>query len=124
MEETVNQLLEAKGVDSPDQLEINERLEYDGGELHYDLSIERVGENRVSVCQHYTQRMDLMRAPEIVFDYTGEEWTPVEYTNHETVPQTYEADENGVNGLDQLIDKWEKNLQNQFSQYINGGDSQ
>lgn len=123
MKETVNQLLESKGVSSPDELDINQRLEYDGGQHHHDLSIERVGENRISVCQHYTKRMDLMRAPEVVFDYTDDEWTPVEYTNHDTVPQVYDANKEGLSGLDQLLETWEKNLQNQFSQYIDGGDS-
>lgn len=110
--EAVKEILRAEGVDV-DSLEINEPLEYSRDD-YYDLVIEKIGENRLSVGQYYTQHMDLMHAPEVVFDTTGDEWTPVEYTNHDTVPQVYDADETGVEGLDQLLETWNRNLQNQF----------
>ncbi|MCU4753492.1 hypothetical protein OB919_16120 [Halobacteria archaeon AArc-curdl1] len=122
MKETVEQLLEAKGDTDPYEMEIGENYEFDGGEHHYNLVIEKVYDDILSVEQYYTKRMDRMSAPEVRFDISGDEWTPVEYQNHDTIPQVYEADKNGVNGLDGLLETWESNLQSQFSQYI-GGDS-
>jgi hypothetical protein len=116
--ETVKQLLAAEGIPSVDQMQINEPLEYDGGEHVYDLVIEKIGENRLSVGQYYRQRMDQMHAPEVVFDTSDDDWIPVEYTNHETVPQVYEADESGVDGLNEFLETWETNLKTQFSQYL------
>jgi hypothetical protein len=115
--ETVKQLLAAEGT-SIDQMEVNQYFEYDGGEHIHDLVIEKIGENRMSVGQYYTQRMDQMHAPEVVFDTSNSKWTPVEYTNHDTTPQIYEADENGVDGLDSLLETWNSNLQSQFNQYL------
>jgi hypothetical protein len=112
--ESVQEILEAEGT-SVEELEINEALNYDGGDAFYDLTIEKVRDDVVSVEQHYTQRMDRMSAPEIRFDVSDpDNWVPVEYQNHDTYPQVYEADEDGVEGLDELIETWDKNLQNQF----------
>jgi len=112
MMDAVKQILDAEDVDV-ETLDINERLSYDR-EGYHELVIEKTGENRLSVGQYFTQRMDLMHAPEIVFDISGDEWIPVEYTNHETIPQVYEADESGVNGLEQLLETWNKNLKQQY----------
>ena len=115
--DTVKQLLAAEGT-SVDQMEVNQYFEYEAGEHIHDLVIEKIAENRVSVGQYYTKRMDQMHAPEVVFDTSNEDWTPVEYTNHDTTPQVYEADENGVTGLDQFLNVWESNLESQFNQYL------
>ena len=112
--ESIRDLLEAEGT-SVEELEVNDPLNYDGGEAYYDLTIEKVRDNVVSVEQHYTQMMDRMSAPEIRFDVSDpENWVPVEYQNHDTYPQVCEADKDGVDGLDELIETWDKNLQSQF----------
>ena len=121
--ESVRNLLEAEGT-SVQELEVKDPLNYDGGEAFYDLTIEKVYDDVVSVEQHYTQRMDRMSAPEIRFDVSDpENWVPVEYQNHDTYPQVYEADEDGVDGLDELIETWDKNLKTQFpAEEVAGGE--
>lgn len=60
-------------------MEINENytIESVGYE---DLTIEKLADNRISVAQTYTQRMDLMRDPEIVYEIEEDgDWKPVEY---------------------------------------------
>lgn len=117
--ESVKELLKAEGVESVDDMELNENYTFDGGEAFHDLTIEKVYENVLSVEQHYTQRMDRMSAPEIRFDVSDpDNWVPVEYQNHDSYPQVYEADEDGVEGLDELIQTWDKNLESQFSEYL------
>jgi len=120
--ESVRELLEAEGT-SVEELEVNDPLNYDGGEAFYDLTIEKVYDNVVSVEQHYRQRMDRMSAPEIRFDVSDpDNWVPVEYQNHDTYPQVYEVDEDGVDGLDELIETWDKNLKTQFpADEVTGG---
>lgn len=108
-------ILRAEGVESIEGMEIHDSFSYDGGDLHYDLTIEKVYDNVLSVEQHYTQRMDRMSAPEIRFDVSDyDNWVPVEYQNHDTFPQVYEADETGLDGLDELIETWDENLKHQF----------
>lgn len=123
--EAVKEILSAEGV-TPEEMDVNENLEYES-DLYHDLVIEKIGEDRLSVGQYYTQRMDRMHAPEVVFDVSDySDWTPVEYTNHDTVPQVYDADEDGVEGLDGLLETWDKNLKSQFpaEEVVEGGDSE
>lgn len=113
--ESVKELLRSEGVESVEEMEIHESYHFDGGDLHYDLTIEKVYDDILSVEQHYTQRMDRMSAPEIRFDISDpDHWIPVEYQNHDTIPQVYEADETGLDGLDELIQTWDENLKHQF----------
>lgn len=124
--EAVKQLLRQEGVESADDLEIHDSFSYDGGDLYHDLTIELVYDNILSVEQHYTQRMDRMSAPEIRFDISDyDDWVPVEYQNHDTVPQIYERDQDGIDGLDELIETWNKNLRTQFpAEEVAGGENQ
>ena len=123
--EAVKEILREEGVESAEDMEVNESYSYDGGDAYHDLTIEKVYDNILSIEQHYTQRMDRMSAPEIRFDISDyDNWVPVEYQNHDTVPQVYEHDENGVDGLDELIRTWDKNLKSQFpAEEVTGGDS-
>jgi hypothetical protein len=112
--EAVKEILEREGVTSSEDLDIHDSFNYDGGEHHYNLAIEKVYEDTLSVEQHYTQRMDRMSAPEIRFDISDyDDWVPIEYTNHDTVPQIYERDEDGLD-LDGFLNTWNKNLKEQF----------
>ena len=110
----VRDVLEFEGA-STEEMGVHDALRYsrDG---FYDLGIEKVGDEELLVGQYFTQRMDLMRAPEVVFDTSGGngDWTPVEYTNHESLPQVYRRDESGVDGLGELLDTWESNLRGQY----------
>lgn len=131
--EAVKELLEAEGT-SVEELEVNEPLNYSGGEAYYDLTIEKVRDNVLSVEQHYTQMMDRMSAPEIRFDVSDpENWVPIEYTNHDTYEvdtegrktQVYRRDETGVEGVDELIETLDKNLKQQFpADEVTGGENQ
>lgn len=112
--EAVKEILEREGVTSSEDLEINDPFTYDGGEAYDDLAIEKVYEDTLSVEQHYTQRMDRMSAPEVRFDISDyDNWVPIDYTNHDTVPQIYERDEDGLD-LDGFLETWNKNLKEQF----------
>ena len=82
-------------------------LEREGFE---DLIIEKKDDGYLSVMQYYLQNMDMMRDPEIVFDVTGDEWTPVMYENS---PMTYRTSEGGLDGLDEFIETWNDNLRKQ-----------
>lgn len=113
--EAVKEILEREGVTSSEDLEINDPFTYDGGELHYDLAIEKVYEDTLSVEQFYKKRMDRMSAPEVRFDISDyDNWVPIEYTNHDTVPQIYDRDESGLDDLDEFLETWNKNLKSQF----------
>lgn len=122
--EAVKEILREEGIESAEDMELNESYSYNGGDAYHDLTVEKVYDNILSVEQHYTQRMDRMSAPEIRFDISDyDNWVPIEYQNHETIPQQYEHDENGINGLDELIETWDKNLKTQFpAEEVAGGD--
>jgi len=124
--DSVKQILEEEGVESADDMDIHDSFTYSGGEAYHDLTIELVYDNILSVEQSYTKRMDRMSAPEIRFDISDyDNWVPVEYQNHDTVPQVYEADEDGIDGLDELIETWDKNLQEQFpAEEVTKGENQ
>ena len=107
--DTVKQILKNKGIDDPEDMKINENytIESDGYE---DLTIEKVSGNRISVAQTYTQRMDLMRDPEIVYEIEEDgDWKPVEYQQD---PGIYQHDENGLN-MDGFVEQWDENLKKQ-----------
>jgi len=107
--DTVKQILKNKGIDDPEDMKINENytIESDGYE---DLTIEKVGEDRISVAQTYTQRMDLMRDPEIVYEIEDDgDWKPVEYQQD---PRIYRHDEEGLD-IDSFVNEWDENLKKQ-----------
>jgi len=51
-----------------------------------DLNIERHG-GELTVCQHYNQRGDLMRDPEVRFRIKDDEWIPISYRQDPSVRQ-------------------------------------
>jgi len=106
--ESITGILDALGVESPEELEPGEgyTIEADG---FMDLTIEKIAENRLSVAHYFKQRGDLMRDPEIVFDISDGEWTPIEFR---TDPHTHDFDETGLE-IDEFLDMWNRNLRNQ-----------
>lgn len=117
--EAVEEILAAHGYDDPLDLDYDDLVKVEVGEAQMPLSIERVGEDRVSVAHHYTQRGDLMYDPEIVFDVSGDEWTPVRYTQH---PFAHQYDPEGLD-LDGFPATWDDNLREQgYVQAAKGGD--
>ena len=109
--DTVKQILKNKGIDDPEDMKINENytMESDGYE---DLTIEKVSGNRISVAQTYTQRMDLMRDPEIVYEIEENgDWKPVEYQQDSGIP-LYHHDEDGID-IDDFVNEWDENLKKQ-----------
>ena len=124
--EAVKEILEEEGVTSSEDLDIHDSFNYDGGEHHYDLAIEKVYDDVLSVEQYYMQRMDRMSAPEVRFDISDyDNWVPIEYTNHDTVPQIYERDKDGLN-LSGFLETWNKNLKEQFpaDEVVDRGENQ
>lgn len=104
-------IIEILGVFDTDitEMAINEsfRIERSG---FNDLIIEKVGDDRLSVAQVYTQRGDLMRDPEIVFDLSDGEWTAVEYQHD---PVEYQHDESGLPDVQRFAGTWNTNLRKQ-----------
>jgi hypothetical protein len=116
--DTVRQILSTQGVNRFEDLDVNERYQVEGGSAYMDLDIERVGEDQLMVGHFYTQRMDLMSDPEVVFDIEDYHdsrlgWTPVEYTQH-GVPQVYEHSEDGLGAdVEGFVSDWNRNLDRQ-----------
>jgi hypothetical protein len=105
---TVKEILARHGVESVDQMDLNESysIELPGFDT---LTIEKVAPERLSVAHHRVQRGDLMCDPEIVFRVESDGWVPVEYTRH---PRLYRHDESGLQ-LDGFVEKWNRNLREQ-----------
>lgn len=106
--DAVQDILLQLDIQSIEEIDVNHRvtIEVDGFE---DLTIEKIGPNRVSVAHHYLQRGDLMCDPEIVFKVEDGDWTPVRYTHH---PHTHRHDSEGLD-LDGFVERWSENLRNQ-----------
>lgn len=110
--ESVKDILSAFGFESPLDLDINEAItvEHDS-DSQMDLTIERIGENQLSVAHHYVQRGDLMSDPEIVFSITDDGWVAIEYTQH---PYVYRHDKSGLVDTQSFADNtWDHNIRNQ-----------
>jgi len=101
-------ILERLGYESVEAMAVNESytIEVDGYE---DLTIEKVGPNRLSVAHHYVQRGDLMCDTEIVFHIDNGVWTPVRFTQH---PHVHQHDEDGLK-LVGFVEQWSVNLRRQ-----------
>jgi len=128
--EAVQEILQEEGT-SVEEMEVNESYSYDGGEAFYDLAIEKVRDDVISVEQHYTQRMDRMSAPEVRFDISDpEDWEIVEYTDHSSYEQTeygkmqiHRTEEEIGEAEREFVEQWDDNLQNQFpAEEITGGE--
>lgn len=106
--QVINEILAQLGIESVAEMDVNESytLEVEG---HNDLTIEKIGPQRLSVAHHYVQRGDLMCDPEVVFEIEDGLWTPIEYTQH---PRVYERDESGLN-LSEFLSRWEQNIRRQ-----------
>lgn len=102
----VEKILTNNGVTVED-MDVGDAVQVDGGAAFQDLSIELIAENRLSVMHTFTQRGDLMRDPDIVFDLSGEEWVPVEVRQDPV--QVHRMDEDGIECGD-LLQMWAKNL--------------
>ena len=106
--DAIKDILEQLGVDSVGEMEVNENytVDVDG---YDDLTIEKIGDGRLSVGHYYTQRGDLMSDPEVVFVVDNSEWRAVRYTQH---PLAHEHDEAGLD-LSEFLSTWGDNLRNQ-----------
>lgn len=101
-------ILTQLGIDSVKEMAVNESytIEVEGYE---DLTIEKIGSNRLSVAHHYVQRGDLMCDPEIVFRVKKDEWIPVRYTQH---PRAHQHNPDGIE-VEEFVTRWSENLQEQ-----------
>ena len=109
--QAVKQILQLHGYENVESMEVGEyiEIEVDG---FMPLTIEKVGDDRISVAHYKKQRMDLMRDPEIVFRVLDSgTWFAVEHTQD---PYTYKRDENGLPEAQKFaVDTWNENLQRQ-----------
>jgi len=117
--QAVKQILAAKGVEDPDEMELGDNYEVEAAG-YMDLVIEKVAPGKVSVAHYYEQRGDLMADPEIVFRVDGEDWTAVEYTQH---PHVYQRNEEGLPSAQSFSTKWSKNLHRQGFVESAGGEA-
>jgi hypothetical protein len=108
--QTIKRILDQLGIDSVDEMEINERHTVDGGAGFMDLTIEKVGECRLLVAHYYEQNRDIMADPEIRFRVEDSEWIPYEYRHD---PYTHQLDYDGEVDVRSFITQWNKNLENQ-----------
>jgi hypothetical protein len=108
--ETVKQILEHKGINDTEQMEINQNYTIES-EKYEDLTIEKIDDDLISVAHYYKKRMDLMRDPEIVFriEESGD-WTPIEYQQDDM--GIYQRDLSGLS-LNGFVEQWDQNLENQ-----------
>lgn len=106
--DTIKEVLKAFSVPSVAEMEANESysVTVEGFE---DLTIEKIGDGRLSVGQFYQRRGDLMSDPEVVFVVEDGEWRPVRYTQH---PLVHQHDEHGID-LDGFLSTWDRNLREQ-----------
>ena len=106
----IKQILKYKGINDAEQMEINENYTIES-DIYEDLTIEKIDDDLISVAQTYTQRMELMRDPEIVFrvDERGD-WTPIEYQQDDM--GIYQRDLSGLS-LNGFVEQWDQNLENQ-----------
>ncbi|QLG30011.1 hypothetical protein HUG10_20610 (plasmid) [Halorarum halophilum] len=105
----VKEILQAHGYDSADEMEIGDRVTVDGGAL-MDLTVEKIGEDRLSVAHYFTQLGDLMSDPEIVFDLADGVWRPIRYTQH---PHVHEYNTDGLPSVGDFAEQWSENLRSQ-----------
>jgi len=108
--ETIRQILAAHGIDSIDDLEVNDPVTVSPPAFE-DLTIERIGDDLVAVGHYYIQRGDQMCDPEITFKETDDEWRPVEYIHHPLGKQRF--DESGLMEVRQFISSWDSRLEKQ-----------
>lgn len=108
---TIKKIIRAVGYDGVDELDVNELIEVEN-EPFMEINVELLADNRLSVAHYYTQRGDLMSDPEIVFDISGEEWTPIEYTQH-GVPNIHQHNPDGLNDASGFVDDWDDRLDDQ-----------
>lgn len=107
--DAIRDVLAAIGIESVEEMDVNENytVESEGFE---DLVIEKVNDDYLSVMQYYTQRGDMMRDPEIVFDVSGDEWTAVMYRQDPTI---HRRDEDGLPEATAFSEQWSENLRAQ-----------
>lgn len=117
--DAVKQILAAEDT-TADDMKLGESYEISGEYADMDLTIEKVGKQRLSVAHYYEQRGDLMRDPEIVFDISGDTWRPIEYRQD---PGIYRRNEAGLPDVAEFAHVWSQTLENQgFTP--NGGENQ
>lgn len=106
---SVKQILHAVGVNSVDSMSLGESYTTEGGPGVMDLTIEKVGDDKLSVGHYHSQHGDLMRDPEVVFDTTKDNWVPIEYRQD---PQFHRQNSAGLE-LEGFLETWDTNIQKQ-----------
>lgn len=108
--ETVKEILQAKGIESVEEMEPGDCYTIDGNG-YMDLTIEKVWENQISVAHYYKQFGDLMRDPEIVFEIQENgDWLPIRYRQD---PYKDEYKPGGIRTAKNFARKWDRNLKQQ-----------
>lgn len=107
--DAAQQILELAGYESLAEMNVGERATVSVSGL-MDLTIEKIGFDRVSVAHYWPQHGDLMSDPEIVFRIEADTWIPVRYTQH---PSTHLYDETGLQQIEETVRDWSNRLKQQ-----------
>jgi len=105
--DVIKKILEIEGYSSVEEIPMTDAITVSAPGF-MDLTIEKVGEDRVSVAHYFKQNGDLMADPEVVFD-TADGWVPVQYRQDPVIRQ---VDESGLN-IKSFLDTWNSNLRSQ-----------
>jgi len=116
--ETMNtvlaEILVNLGVESVESMELGEAYKIDMSDTTFmDLHVEKVRPNRLSIAHYVKQNGDLCRDPEIVFKQVGEGFVPVELQQDTVFKPHYKHDQDGLSGIDDLLERWGENLREQ-----------
>lgn len=115
---TVKKILETQNVTDMQDMALNDHYKIHApSQGLMDLDIEKVLDDQLSVAHYYTQRGDLMRDPEIVFQVEQlsdtDSWTPIIY-RQDGFPQVFQHNETGLGrSVTDFADQWSDNLQAQ-----------
>lgn len=105
---TVKGIIERAGYGSAIEMNAGENIEVSAPGV-MDLTIEKIGQDRLSVAHYWTQRGDMMWDPEVVFEIGNSDWRPVEYRQD---PLFHQMDSNGLD-IDDFLETWNDNLEAQ-----------
>jgi hypothetical protein len=106
---TVESILAASDRE-PKSMRRGEKISVDpDSEVMMSLVIEKVGESELSVGHYYRHSGTLMSDPEVIFEISDRNWTPVRFVQDPDI----ERDDPGGLDIGDFLDIWDRNLRRQ-----------
>jgi len=105
----IQEILEQHGIESVEEMDVGENITV-SVEGFMDLTVEKITEEKLSVAHYTKQNGDMMRDPEIVFDVSDGDWTPVTYRQD---PLVYQHDDHRLSSVTGFVEKWGRRLRKQ-----------